>query len=228
MTTYNYTIVGSGAAGSVLAYRLGEDPNLSVLVIEAGKSVIEAGEDMQKTVESTSRWNELLLTSIDWAYNSIPKPGLDNHQVYSASGKSLGGSSNLFQMMHGRARREDLDNWAYNGAPGWSFVDCLPYFQKSEHQVDDTNPTAGMAGPLNIINAGSMGNPISHSWLDGCAELGYPIVDDFNAAILHHELHSESLLPSRITVWISSASMLATFQVLAWPIRLMHHHLPSG
>jgi choline dehydrogenase len=182
MTTYNYIIVGSGAAGSVLAYRLGEDPNLSVLVIEAGKSVIEAGEDMEKTVESTSRWNELLLTSIDWAYNSIPQPGLANHQVYSASGKSLGGSSNLFHMMHVRARREDLDNWAYNGAPGWSFDDCLPYYQKSEHQVDDTNPTAGKAGPLNIISAGSMGNPISQSWLDGCAELGYPIVDDFNVS----------------------------------------------
>ena len=76
MTTYNYIIVGSGAAGSALAYRLGEDPNLTVLVIEAGNSVVETGEDMKKTVESTSRWNELLLTSIDWAYNSIPQPGL--------------------------------------------------------------------------------------------------------------------------------------------------------
>ena len=114
-------------------------------------------------VESTSRWNELLLTSIDWAYNSVPQPGLADHQVYSASGKGLGGTSNLFHMMHVRARREDLDDWAYNGAPGWSFDECLPYYQRSEHQVDGTNPTAGTRGPLNIVSASVTGNPISQA-----------------------------------------------------------------
>jgi len=182
MNTYDYVIVGSGTAGSVLAYRLGEDPNLNVLIVEAGDSIEAAGEEMVAAVKSTSRWNELLLTSIDWAFNSVPQPGLAGHEMYSACGKSLGGSSNLFHMMHVRARPEDLDNWAYNGAPGWSFADCLPFYQKAEHQVDDTNPTAGRYGPLNIVSAREMGNPISQAWLDGCAELGYPIIDDFNVS----------------------------------------------
>jgi len=133
-------------------------------------------------VHSTYRWNELLLTKLDWAYNSVPQPGLADHQVYSASGKSTGGTSNVYHMMHVRPRVQDLDNWAYNGAPGWSFADCLPYLQKLENQVDDTNPTAGKGGPLNIMSAKVMGNPVSQSWLDGCAELGYPIVDDFNVS----------------------------------------------
>lgn len=137
MDTYDFVIVRSGTAGSALAYRLGEDPAARILMLEAGD------DDLPEEVESTFRWNELLLTKIDWAYNSAPQPGLADHQVYSAAGKGVGGTSNIFHMMHVRARPADLDNWAYDGAPGWSFVDCLPYYQKSEHQVDDTNPTAG-------------------------------------------------------------------------------------
>lgn len=176
MDTYDFVIVGSGTAGSVLAYRLGEDPAARILMLEAGD------DDLPEEVESTYRWNELLLTRIDWAYNSVPQPGLAGHQVYSASGKGVGGTSNLFHMMHVRARPADLDKWAYDGAPGWSFAECLPYYQKSEHQVDDTNPTAGKAGPLNVMSAADMGNPISRSWLAGCEELGYPIVSDFNVS----------------------------------------------
>lgn len=156
MSSFDYVIVGSGAAGSVLAYRLGDDANVRILVLEAGSDDLP-----MDAIESTYRWNELLLTKIDWAYNSVPQPGLAGHQVYSASGRGLGGTSNLFHMMHVRARREDLDTWAHDGAPGWSFDECLPYYQRSEHQVDGTNPTAGTRGPLNIVSASVTGNPIS-------------------------------------------------------------------
>src|SRR3712207_5362139 len=116
MNGYDYVIVGAGAAGPVLAYRLGEAANVRLLLLEA------VGPDLpMDAIESPFRWNELLLTDIDWAYNSVPQPGLANHQVYSAAGRGLGGTSNLFHMMHVRARREDLDTWAYEGAPGWSF-----------------------------------------------------------------------------------------------------------
>ena len=86
-------------------------------------------------------------------------------------------------MMHVRAHPADLDDWAYNGSPGWSFDDCLPYYQKSENQVDDTNPTAGKGGPIQVVNARDTGNPVSQTFLDACVELGYPLVEDFNASL---------------------------------------------
>lgn len=172
---YDFVIVGSGAGGSTVAYRLGELAGARILVLEAG------GDELPEAVDVPWRWNELLLTDLDWAYNSIPQPGLGNHQVYSAAGRGTGGGSLVYHMMHVRAKPADLDDWAYNGALGWSWNDCLPYYQKLENQADDTNPTAGKGGPLHVVNARDKGNPISEAWLEGAAELGYPRVEDLNA-----------------------------------------------
>jgi choline dehydrogenase len=173
---FDFVIVGSGAAGSTLAYRLGELPEARILVLEAG------GRDLPEAVEIPYRWNELLLTDLDWAYNSVPQPGLGNRQIYSAAGRATGGGSVVYHMMHVRARPEDLDNWAYNGCPGWSFHDALPFYQKLENQLDDTNPTAGKGGPITVVNAKDTGNPTSQVFIDACVELGYPFVEDFNAS----------------------------------------------
>ncbi len=181
---FDFVIIGSGAGGSTLAYRLGELAGARILVLEAG------GGDLPESVEVPYRWNELLLTELDWAYNSLPQPGINNRQVYSAAGKGTGGGSMVYHMMHVRARPADLDNWAYNGCAGWSFNDSLPFYQKSENQLDNTNPTAGKGGPITIVNAKDTGNPVSQTFLDACVELGYPLVDDFNAthfgAAWHH------------------------------------------
>jgi choline dehydrogenase len=173
--TFDFVIVGSGAAGSTLAYRLSELSGATVLVLEAG------GSNLPEAVEVPWRWNELLLTELDWAYNSVPQPGLGDRQVYSAAGRATGGSSVVYHMMHVRARRADLDNWAYNGCTGWSFDECLPFYQKLENQLDNTNPTAGKGGPITVMNARDTGNPVSQTFLDACAELGYPLSEDFNA-----------------------------------------------
>jgi choline dehydrogenase len=174
---FDFVIVGSGAAGSALAYRLGELSGATILILEAGAS------DLPEAVEVPWRWNELLLSSLDWAYNSLPQPGLHNRQVYTAAGRAAGGGSVVYHMMHVRAHPADLDDWAYNGSPGWSFQDCLPYYQKSENQLDDTNPTAGKGGPITVVNARDTGNPVSQTFLDACVELGYPLVEDFNASL---------------------------------------------
>ena len=87
MDTFDFVIVGSGAAGSTLAYRLSELSGATVLILEAG------GSDLPEAVEVPWRWNELLLTDLDWAYNSVPQPGLNNRQIYSAAGKATGGGS---------------------------------------------------------------------------------------------------------------------------------------
>jgi choline dehydrogenase len=174
--TFDFIMIGSGAAGSTIAYRLGELPGARILVLEAG------GSGMPEAVEVPYRWNELLLTELDWAYNSLPQPGLNNQQIYSATGRGVGGGSILYHMMHVQARPADLDNWAYNGCTGWSFRETLPFFQRLENQLDETNPTAGKGGPITVVNAKDTGNPVSQTFIDACVELGYPLVDDFNAS----------------------------------------------
>ena len=124
MNTYDFIVVGAGSAGSCVAYRLSENPAAKVLILEAGGSEIPAN------VYEAPIWYTLLGSSVDWGYQSVPQPGLGGRQSYEPRGKIPGGSSNLYIMMHIRGHRSDYDNWAHNGAPGWRYEDCLPYFQK--------------------------------------------------------------------------------------------------
>jgi choline dehydrogenase len=172
--TFDFIIVGGGTAGSVVASRLAEMDGASVLILEAGQAKIT------DAVTTPYRWNQVLLTDLDWAYMSEPQPGLKDARVYSAAGRGLGGTSNVYHMMHTRGRPADYDAWAYAGCAGWSYSEVLPFLQRLENQADDTNPTAGHDGPITIINARDHGNPVSRTFLDACAELGYPTVDDFN------------------------------------------------
>jgi choline dehydrogenase len=173
--TYDYVVVGGGTAASVVAARLSELDGATVVVLEAG------GPDVNDAVENPARWNEVLLTDLDWAYMTEPQAALNGRRVYAASGRGLGGSSNVYHMMHTRGRPADYDGWAYNGAAGWGHQDVLPYLQRLENQRDATNPTAGHDGPITVVNAKDTGNPISQTFIDACGELGYPQLDDFNA-----------------------------------------------
>jgi choline dehydrogenase len=159
---YDYVIVGAGTAGSVLAYRLTEDPDVRVLVLEAG------GDFVPSNVDIAPLWYTLLGSPVDWGYQTVPQPALGGRRVYEPRGKLPGGSSNLYIMMHIRGHPSDFDNWAYQGAAGWSYADLAPYFAKLEAQQVVTN-----AG-------GPDANPMSRVFVDACRELGHPEVPDFN------------------------------------------------
>jgi len=173
--TFDFIVVGTGSAGSAIAARLTENPDVSVLALEAG------GTDFPPTTSNPSLWFTLWGSAIDWGYNSVPQPALNGRVTYEPRGKAPGGSSNLYIMMHIRGHRSDYDHWAYSGCPGWSYDECVPWFQKLEDQDDDTNPTGGKGGPIPVNNAKLHDpNPTSAAFIAACLELGYPSTDDFN------------------------------------------------
>jgi choline dehydrogenase len=175
MAEYDFIVVGTGSAGSCVASRLSEISDVSVLALEAG------GEPYPPNVSNPALWYTLFGTDVDWGYLSIPQKALGGRPTYEPRGKMPGGSSNLYIMMHIRGHASDYDNWAYNGCPGWSYAECLEYFQKLEDQEDDTNPTAGKGGPIHVSSAKLHGpNPTSQAFIDACVELGFPQTDDFN------------------------------------------------
>jgi choline dehydrogenase-like flavoprotein len=175
MPEYDYVIVGAGAGGCTLAARLSEDPNVSVLLLESG------GDHIPSDVDKAPTWFRLLGSPVDWGYSSVPQPGLGGRQSYEPRGKMPGGSSNLYIMMHIRGHHSDFDNWAYQGAAGWSYNDLLPYFARLESQEDQTDPRIGTTGPQTVTNAGKHEpNPLSQVFLNACDELGFPRTEDFN------------------------------------------------
>lgn len=179
MSAYDFVIVGAGSAGCVLANRLSEDPNVRVLVLEAGNSQIPA--DIENRIQTPAAWPTLLGSEVDWGYRSVPQTALSGREIYEPRGKLPGGTSNLYVLMHIRGHASDYDGWEALGCAGWNYQSVLPYFQKLEDQEDDTGPWIGKGGPIALLNAGLHNpNPTSAAFIAACQELGYPVTDDFN------------------------------------------------
>ena len=126
--TYDYIVVGAGSAGCVLANRLSEDPEISVLLVEAGP------EDRSVFLKMPSAFAHAMNSwKYDWNYIGDPEPYLENRQLSCPRGRVLGGSSSINAMCFVRGHRLDFDCWAKaTGFKNWSYKNCLPYFKKLE------------------------------------------------------------------------------------------------
>lgn len=174
MKEFDYIVVGGGAGGCAVAARLSEDPQVSVGLLEAGK-----GDD-QTLIKVPFCTAIMLPTSINnWAFQTVPQPGLNGRRGYMPRGRALGGSTSINAMVYTRGHPWDYDHWASLGNEGWSWRDVLPYFRKSEHNENFAGEYHGQDGPLNVANLRST-NPFQEIYLEAARQTGFKLIDDFN------------------------------------------------
>jgi choline dehydrogenase len=169
---YDYVIVGAGSAGCVLAARLTEDPDVSVLLLEAGPP------DVNDNIHVPLGYLSLGRTEVDWDFDSAPEPFCDNRRIKLPRGRVLGGSSSINAMVYIRGNRADYDGW---GIDGWSYADLLPYFIKAEDNERGASEYHGAGGPLPVSESRSR-NPMSAAFAAAGVEAGFEANDDFNGA----------------------------------------------
>ena len=173
MTQYDYIVIGAGSAGCVIANRLTEDSETTVLLLEAGNP--DTKPEIQIPLECT----HLLGSEVDWGYFSEPEPYLNNRKIFCPRGKVLGGSSSINFLLYTRGNYRDYDHWESLGNPGWSYQDVLPYFKKSENQQRGADSYHSVNGELSVTDIISPA-PISQRFIDAAVALGYDRNPDFN------------------------------------------------
>ncbi|WP_205853381.1 choline dehydrogenase [Zhengella mangrovi] len=172
--TADYVIVGSGSAGSAMAYRLSEDGRHSVIVIEYGGT--DAGPFIQMPAALSYPMNMKLY---DWGLESEPEPGLGGRRLVTPRGKVIGGSSSINGMVYVRGHARDYDHWAASGAHGWGYADVLPYFMRMENADSGDASWRGKTGPLHVRRA-SMENPLYGAFIEAGRQAGFEVTDDYN------------------------------------------------
>jgi len=176
MRDCDYLIVGAGSAGCVLAARLSEDPNLNVILLEAG------GSDRSIIVQMPSALSMPMNTHrFNWGFQSEAEPGLDDRVLDCPRGLGLGGSSSINGMVYVRGHAEDINQWESSGATGWNYASCLPYYQRAETWYRGADQYRGGSGPLGVCAGNDMKlNPLYRAFIDAGIEAGYPATEDYN------------------------------------------------
>ena len=173
---YDYVIVGAGSAGCTLAYRLSEEPGVSVLVLEAG------GWDTNPWIHIPLGWPRILLKRMnDWMYFSEPEPEIGGRPIECARGRVVGGSSSINAMAYVRGHRGDYERWAENGLENWSYAHVLPYFRKQESWENGADQYRGSDGPL-TVRFSRYDDPLAETFTAAGLCAGYAYTPDYNGA----------------------------------------------
>jgi len=172
---YDYIVVGAGTAGSVIAARLTENPEVRVLLVEAGSGT--ALPEMAKP----GYWPVLLGTGANWGEQSVVQ-SFSGTSVPVPRGRALGGSSSINGLNFLRGHRSSYDAWVEQGATGWGFDDLLPYFRRSETTEGRDPAVRGTDGPM-LVGPTPEPSPVMVAALAAALEVGYPAAADVNGGI---------------------------------------------
>jgi len=186
-TSADYVIVGGGTAGLVIANRLSENPDVSVLVLEAGQAHYE-----DPRVNIPAFFTTLMGSEVDYQYTTVPQPGLNDRQIKEPQGKLLGGSSAINGQAFIAPSKADIDAWSKLGNPSWTWSSLLPYYKKFytltppadketlEHLGIDwlNDETRGTNGPIQAMFPGVLQNPLIKAWIDAFKGMNHAVKGD--------------------------------------------------